>query len=246
MYRRIVFAVAFGIFIGCPLLAQEQTTPPSSMQYAGLYGSVLYHSTSNFPVTQSFSFYSSRPSAFKSSASSGGIAVGYFTTLFSTRQGYAGLELAYSWSNFSDPNVQKKSFHFFDLFLHIGLSPAAEARFALYGIFGGGLLYHSEEDESDLGPVPLDPFATPSFASPPDYYLAESVGAVMWGFGMRVRPVGNLVLSFEYKWMYDSSSELDMDRPVPGMSDWYYTKSSFDPIGNRLSIGISYIFSMLE
>jgi hypothetical protein len=246
MHRLVIFLLTLCIPLGCCLMAQDQTAPRRGGQYAGLYGSVLYHSTSDFPVTQSFSEYSTQPLAFKSSASSGGIALGYFTTLFSTRQGYAGLELAYSWSNFSDPNVQKKSFHFFDLFLHFGLAPAEDARLALYGIFGGGLLYHSEEDESDLGPFPLGPSAPLPSGPPPDYYLATSVGAVMWGFGVRARPMGNLVLSFEYKWMYDSSSELDMDRPVPGMEDWYYTKSSFDPIGNRLSIGISYVFSILE
>jgi hypothetical protein len=244
MYRRIVFVFAVCLSLTCSLSAQEvKGAPQGAGQQTNVYASLVYHSTSDFPLTQNFSMYSIGSSAFRSSASSIGLAVGAGTTMFSSRQGYGGLELGFLRTSFSDPNVTGKPFYFFDLFLHFGLSPWADGRSAFYAIFGGALVYHSDEGEDLGGLTPVaggwDPSS--SFSNPPDYYLAKYVGAVMWGVGARMNVVSDIIVSVEYKWMYDSSAETDFSQPVPGMSGWYYGHSKFDPIGNRLSVGISYV-----
>lgn len=244
MYRRIALVATLCFSVTLILHAQgEKAAAPAQGQLASIYASLLYHTTSDFPVTQNFSMYSTGPSAFRSSASSVGFAVGFGTSLFSTRKGYAGLELGFLRSTFSDPNVTKKPFYFFDLFLHFGLSPWANGRSAFYGIFGGGLVYHSDEAGDLGGPSPAyDPWnPSSSLSNPPSFYLEKSVGAVMWGLGARMNVISDIILSVEYKWMYNSAEEANMNSPVPSMPGWYYSSPTFDPIGNRFSIGVSYI-----
>jgi opacity protein-like surface antigen len=231
------------------LVAQEKkTASPSQGQLANIYVSLLYHNTSDFPVTTNALAFAGESFVFRTSASSFGVTLGYGTTLFSSHQGYAGLELGFSRAKFSDLNVTDKPFYFFDLFLHFGVSPWADGRSAFYGIFGGGLVFHSEEgnDMGGLSPAASGWTPTTPLGTPPDYYLAESVGALMFGIGARFSPLSNITLSVEYRWMYDSSPETDFSSPVPGMSGWYYAHDKLDPIGNRFSVGISYVLSALE
>ena len=168
--------------------------------------------------------------------------------MFQSHKGYAGLEIAFSRATFSDFNVSNKPFYFIDFFLHLGFSPLADGRTAIYGIFGGGLVYYSESGDDFSGTSPVSPWGIPITPSgyPPEYYLEKSVGAVMWGVGVRINVISNIVLSAEYKSMYNSFSEANFNRPAPGMPDWYYTNDKFDPIGSRVSIGISYMIGNFE
>jgi opacity protein-like surface antigen len=240
MSYRIVLVLAVCFSTRFELLGQEQTAAASGGgQLSSIYGSLLYQSTSDFPLTVNTSIFTPDLTAFKSSSSAVGFAVGYGTTAFSSRQGYLGLELGFLRTSFSDPNITDKPFYFFDLLLDFGISPWADGRSAFYGILGGGLVYHSDESEEMGGVFPAFGSATPT--TPPNYCLEKHVGAVMWGLGARFNPVSNFIVSIEYKWMYNSQEEANMNAPVPGQPGWYYTSPSFDPIGTRFSVGISYI-----
>ena len=241
MPRRIVFVLAFCISAGSMSVGQAQTPAPSgSGQLSSIYASLLYHSTSDFPLTVNTSIFTSELAAFKSSSSAVGFAVGYGTTAFSSHKGYLGLELGFLRTSFSDPNITDKPFYFFDLLLDFGYSPWADGRSAFYGILGGALVYHSDESEEMGGVVPA--FGSIASTTPPNYCLGKDVGAVMWGLGARFNPISKIVVSVEYKWMYNSQEEANTNAPVPGMPGWYYTSPSMDPIGTRFSVGISYIF----
>lgn len=80
-----------------PLLAQDGTaTSQTGGQQSHFYVTVSRHTMSAFPVTFGMSLFMSGSLAFKSDASCVGFAVGAATTLFSSREGYAAVELGFS------------------------------------------------------------------------------------------------------------------------------------------------------
>lgn len=139
-----------------------------------------------------------------------------------------------------------KPFYFFDLFLHFGVSLSPDGMSAMYGTIGGALVYHSEDDDEGLSPSPGGSSPTTASGVRPNYYLATTIGAFMFGAGARYCPLSRVVLNAEYKWVYNSTSEF---KPVEGQPGWFYAggnTSKLDPIGIRVTIGVSYVLSIGE
>ena len=240
-FNLIIISVLFSCSV---IIAQDENTEPQRKPLSGLYGIVSYVKYSDFPLTTELDMFNLSPTPYRSNASSVGLGVGISAAPILFSHGYGAAEFEFSWANFSDPNVSKKTFYFFNLYIDIGIAIYDKFGFAVFGSFGGGLIYHSEGSDNDYPQsfFDMNDF-TPGYNQ--DYYLEKYTGGVMLGGGVRISPIPAILLTFRYYAIYNSASELDFDNPGPS-ANTYYTKPSFEDIGNRISISISYVFNIKD
>lgn len=223
--KRWFFIVVFATFL--PVLSSGQVkeeSPDPSYRMRGYYITAQFIKRSAFPLSFTDETWSEATEA-NSSFPSLSIGLGGSTDL--GKSFYGGIELEFAMSNFSDYRVSSRNVYFIDLVLDIGLLiPVPDVPAAVYGIAGFGYYLQSGYDEDWMGEAYLE-------------YLSKSNETFIYGFGMKLKPLKQIALVFDYRFLrnlYLSGT----GEEVPDMPGWQYAERESESLGKRVSFGISY------